>query len=49
MLAEYRMTLPAQTLESTRDAAARAVLAEAQAKLGFIPNMYAFHSLIIIK
>jgi uncharacterized peroxidase-related enzyme len=40
MLAEYQITLPAQTIE-TANAGAKKVLEEARAKLGFIPNMYA--------
>ncbi len=40
MLAEYRITLPPQTLE-TADARARAVLEKAHKQVGFIPNMYA--------
>lgn len=40
MLAEYKITLPPQTLE-TADARARAVLEKAHKQVGFIPNMYA--------
>lgn len=39
MTSEYRMTLPALTLE-TAEPEARAVLERAKAKVGFIPNMY---------
>lgn len=39
MLAEYKMTLPLQTLE-TAEPAAKAVLEMAKAQVGFIPNMY---------
>ena len=39
MLAEYKMTLPLQTLE-TAEPAAKAVLEKAKAQVGFIPNMY---------
>lgn len=41
MTAEYRMTLPARTLEDA-DPKARAVLEKAKAQVGFIPNMYGF-------
>lgn len=40
MLAEYKMTLPALCLKSAPPRG-RAVLEEAQAQIGFIPNMYA--------
>jgi uncharacterized peroxidase-related enzyme len=40
MLAEYRITLPALTLENAGPDAKR-VLDKAQAQVGFIPNMYA--------
>ena len=39
MLAEYKISLPPQTLE-TADGRARAVLEKAQKQVGFIPNMY---------
>ncbi|HCX33674.1 MAG TPA: alkylhydroperoxidase [Rhodocyclaceae bacterium] len=40
MLAEYRITLPPQTIENANPAA-KAVLEKAFAQVGFIPNMYA--------
>lgn len=40
MLSDYKLTLPAQTME-TADPAARKVLDKALAQVGFIPNMYA--------
>ncbi|GAB4180833.1 MAG: carboxymuconolactone decarboxylase family protein [Rhodocyclaceae bacterium] len=40
MLAEYRITLPPQTIENAPPAA-KAVLEKALAQVGFIPNMYA--------
>lgn len=40
MTAEYKLTLPAKTLENA-DPEAKAVLAKAKARVGFIPNMYA--------
>lgn len=40
MSAEYRLTLPFNTLENA-DPKAREVLEKAKAQLGFIPNMYA--------
>ena len=40
MTAEYKLTLPAKTLENA-DPRARAVLEKAKAQVGFIPNMYA--------
>ena len=40
MLAEYKMTLPSLCLKSAPPRG-RAVLEEAQAQIGFIPNMYA--------
>ena len=39
MLSEYKMTLPLRTLDDT-ESEARDLLAGAQEKLGFIPNMY---------
>lgn len=39
MLAEYQITLPAQTIE-TAEPKGKALLENAQANLGFIPNMY---------
>lgn len=40
MTAEYKLTLPAKTLENA-DPQAKAVLEKAKAQVGFIPNMYA--------
>ena len=40
MTAEYKLTLPAKTLENA-DPRAKAVLEKAKAQVGFIPNMYA--------
>jgi uncharacterized peroxidase-related enzyme len=40
MLAEYQITLPAQTIE-TAEPKGKALLEAAQTNLGFIPNMYA--------
>lgn len=40
MTTEYRMTLPAKTLDNADDGA-KAVLERAQAQVGFVPNMYA--------
>ena len=40
MLAEYQITLPAQTIASA-EPKGKALLETAQANLGFIPNMYA--------
>lgn len=40
MLAEYQMTLPAQTTE-TAEPKGKALLESAHANMGFIPNMYA--------
>lgn len=40
MLAEYRITLPAQTIESAEPKGQK-LLEAAKANLGFIPNMYA--------
>ena len=40
MLAEYQITLPAQTIDSA-EPSGRALLEAAKASLGFIPNMYA--------
>ncbi|AMD00297.1 carboxymuconolactone decarboxylase family protein [Halomonas chromatireducens] len=39
MTADYRLQLPPQTLENA-DAKARPLLEKANAKLGFVPNMY---------
>lgn len=40
MLAEYQITLPAQTIDSA-EPKGKSLLEAAQANLGFIPNMYA--------
>jgi uncharacterized peroxidase-related enzyme len=40
MLAEYQITLPAQTVDSA-EPKGKALLESAKAKLGFVPNMYA--------
>lgn len=40
MLAEYKLTLPPQSLD-TAEPKGRAVLEEVVAKVGFVPNMYA--------
>lgn len=40
MLSEYKLTLPAQTIDSA-PARARALLEKAKSQMGFIPNMYA--------
>ena len=40
MTAEYKLTLPAKTLENA-DPKAKVVLEKAKAQVGFIPNMYA--------
>lgn len=40
MLAEFQITLPAQTIESAEPKGKR-LLEMAKASLGFIPNMYA--------
>jgi len=40
MSADYQMQLPPQTLD-TADAQAKPLLEQANAKLGFVPNMYA--------
>ncbi len=40
MTAQYKLTLPAKTLENA-DPKAKAVLEKAKAQVGFIPNMYA--------
>jgi uncharacterized peroxidase-related enzyme len=41
MKSEYRISLPAKTLDS-QDAGARSVLEKAKAQVGFIPNMYSY-------